>query len=87
MKSRHAITLALFGWCLWTGDFLPPDLIADGDTAGQWVCFDSPEQCNLIRHWAVARLVDQWAINDTSELQQYAQCFQYDDPHANPPDF
>jgi hypothetical protein len=27
------------------------------------------------------------AMDDMSELQQYAQCFQYEDPHANPPDF
>jgi hypothetical protein len=88
MKTRNALALVILGWCLWMGDFLPPNLTADEDTAGpQFVCFDSPEQCNLIRHSAVARLADQSAINDMSELQQYAQCYQYADPHANPPDF
>jgi hypothetical protein len=88
MKSRHALALLILAWCLRMGDFLPANLTADENTAAQqFVCFDSPEQCNLIRHWAVARLAGQSAINEMSELQQYAECYQYEDPQANPPDY
>lgn len=85
MKPRHAAILALLGWCLFMDAFLPPNLTANADRQDQqFVCFDSPEQCNLARHWLVASLGEQWARTDIRELEQNAKCFQYVDPLSNP---